>query len=328
MWVITTVLGVALVLLALGDALATTINVTERAGPMARTVLHLSRSPLRAVLRGPRRAIVGLVQTVLMLATWTGALWLGWWLVMLGDPVVLIRGEDGVAAGMIDHLYVAGYSVFTLGAGDFVPASTAAQLSTVLAAGTGLVLVTLEVTYLLGLTGASQHKRRVARILHGLGGDVPTVVRRAFDGRGFSAAEQLLDSLANDLAELAEHHVAFPVLHELAASRRELAAGPALLRLHDAVHLMHACTAEEARLPELPVVMTRAAVDELLTSMPELDLAGEPPPTPDTRVLKELGVPLAPSTGHATLTEADHERRRGLHALAVHEGWADDGSAS
>jgi hypothetical protein len=320
MWILTTVLGVVVLVVAVTDALATTINVTERPPPLARAVLRTTRRPLRALLVGRRRALVGLLQTVLLLGTWGALLWGGWTLVLLADPVVLVRGESGAAAGVIDHLYVAGYAVFTLGNGDFSPATPAAQVLIVLAAGSGLAVVTLAVTYLLGLTGASQHKRRLARMVHGLGEDAHQMVRRSWTGSDFGPAAQALDSLATDVTELAEHHAAFPVLHEFAATRRELAAGPALLALLDAVTLMRACADDRARLPEMPAVQLGAAVDELLHSMPELEPQATPPPAPGTGVLEELGITVAPppSTG---VDEATHARRRGLHALAVHEGW-------
>lgn len=322
MWVVTTVLGVAVLAATVLDALVTTINVSERPAPVARSVLAGTRRPLRAVLRGRYRVAVGLVQTALMLATWAGLLWVGWWLVLLAEPVVLVRGDGGAVAGVVDHLYVAGYALFTLGNGDFTPATASAQLLTVLAAATGLGVVTLEVTYLLGLTGAAQHKRRLARMVHGMGPDAPEIVRRAWTGRDFSAAAQLLDSVATDLVELAEHHTAFPVLHEFAASRRELAVGPALLELLDAVRLMEAPEEPDARIPELPAAMVRAAVDELLYSMPQLEPHTEPPPPPGPGVLDELDIAVDPAARDGgPVDEPEHTRRRDLHAFGVHEGW-------
>jgi hypothetical protein len=334
MWPFILLAGTAVVVLAIVDALMTTLNVTERPAPVARTVLGASRRPLRAVLRGPRRAGVGLAQTVLMLGTWTALLWLGWWLVLLADPLVLVRSDGGAVAGAVDHLYVAGYGIFTLGTGDFTPATASAQLATVLAAGSGLALVTLEVTYLLGLTGAAQHKRRLARVVHGMGRDATQIVARSWNGEDFEQAAQLLDPLADDLVELAEHHAAFPVLHEFAASRRELAVGPAMLALLDAIHLMRRAT-PGARLPELPVAMVHAAVDELLLTMPELEPDATPPPAPGVEVLERLDIPVAGDTadeaadGTAADTagyEAVRTRRRDLYALALHEGWPPGGT--
>lgn len=49
---------------------------------------------------------------------------------------------NGEPAGLVDRLYFTGYTVFTLGNGDFKPGSGIWQIATGAAAGTGLFLVT------------------------------------------------------------------------------------------------------------------------------------------------------------------------------------------
>lgn len=56
----------------------------------------------------------------------------------------------GNPAGTVERLYFTGYTVFTLGNGDFRPGAGTWQLATVAATGTGLVLITLAITYAVG----------------------------------------------------------------------------------------------------------------------------------------------------------------------------------
>jgi hypothetical protein len=103
------------------------------------------------------------------------------------------------------------------------------RMVTVIASGSGLFTVTLEVTYLVSLTSAISHERSTARQASALGGDVPTILRRAWDGRSFRGIEPILQSLARDLSALAEEHRLFPVLHDVLPNERRLALGPSLL---------------------------------------------------------------------------------------------------
>jgi hypothetical protein len=325
---VTGVFGVVVVVLVLTDAVTTTVNVSEQPGVFADRVVQLSRRPLRALFRRTRRPSVALGQVVLLIVVWTTLLWLGWWLILLTEPARFVHTTTGATADALDTLYVAGFAVFALGVGDIGPTSRAAQLLLPLASVTGLGLVTLEITYLLSLTRAAAHKRQVARMLHNLGDDADQIVAHLWDGTSFAHAPTILNPLATEMALLAEHQLAFPVLYEFGARRRELAVAPGLVRLLDALVVMHDRAAPQHRLPSV-------THHQLLTSMQELVLATplegrdvtEAAP-PGTRILERLGIPVVETPND----EVSRELRRALHRLAVEEGWpmadddADDGS--
>ena len=56
-------------------------------------------------------------------------------------------------------LYFTGYTIFTLGNGDFTPTGAFWQLATVLATASGVLFVTSSVTYVLSVLGAVTQKR-------------------------------------------------------------------------------------------------------------------------------------------------------------------------
>lgn len=316
-WIATSVLGGLLVVAGLWDAVTTTVNVNERIGHVARAVFAVTHRPLSALLRGGARSSAALLQVVVLILTWLALLWLGWWLVLLGRPAAFAHSATGEAAGAADTLYVAGYGLFALGVGDIAPTTTAAQVLVVLSSATGLILITLVVTYLLMLTRAATHKRHVARLVRSLGDGPEEIVRHAWDGSSFQPAIPPLQDIARELAMVAEHQVTFPVLYEFGTHRPELTLGGRLVDILDAIHLMRAA-APQARIPEVSSHQLRVGMAELVRAVPLLDEVDELAPEPGVGVLDQLGVPV---TDGEVDTHLDAALRRELHALAMLEGW-------
>ncbi|MFA9447172.1 hypothetical protein [Egicoccus sp. AB-alg6-2] len=312
------VFGVALALFVLRDAIRTTINLSEKTGPIASLVLRGGRRVAQVLPRRLTRT-AGLAITVAVVLSWTLGLWIAW-TIALSDPAtgVVVSGQDR-PLGLLDTFYVAGFSIFTLGTGDLEVTNTTGRLVTVFAAGTGLFTVTLEVTYLLSLTSAAAHERSTARQTYALGHDAAQIVARSFDGHTFRQVEPLLQQLARDLSTLAEQHRTFPVLHDVLPSTRALALGPSLLALSDAVDAMHFAVPEECAINRLTYQQLTESIDGVLAGLPP---GSDPPAPPDppaaTEMLQRAGCHQARPVPD---NEAIAKRRRGLYGLAAEEGW-------
>ncbi|MFA9430628.1 hypothetical protein [Egicoccus sp. AB-alg2] len=320
-------LGAAMAVFVLRDAIRTTINLSEKRGPIATLVLKTGR---RITEMLPRRfkTTAGLAITIAVVVSWTLGLWLAWFVALLDPAVEIVRSGDDAPLGLLDTLYVAGFSIFTLGTGDLEADNTAGRLVTVVASGTGLFTVTLEVTYLLSLTSAAAHERSTARQTYALGHDAAQIVARAFDGRTFAQVEPLLQQLARDLSTLAEQHRTFPVLHDVLPSSRELALGPSLLALSDAADVMHFAAPEACAINRLTYQQLTEAIDGVLAGLPPGRRPPEPPAAaPAGALLRQAG---CEESRPMPDDEAVADRRRGLYALASEEGWesaADDAIA-
>lgn len=89
---------------------------------------------------------------MLTLGTWLLLLWAGWTLVFSASPEAVLQDPEGVPADGWARAYFAGFSVFTLGVGDYVPNGPVWQLLTVVAVVSGLALTTMAITYLVSCT--------------------------------------------------------------------------------------------------------------------------------------------------------------------------------
>ncbi|MDP8961926.1 MAG: ion channel, partial [Actinomycetota bacterium] len=202
------VFGVGLLALALGDAITTTIRISRRGGPVTRLVSGVLWRALSRLRRRPTWLppfyFAGLVVTLSVVAFWIAAIIGGWFLLFSSSPGAIVDTLTGQPVDAVSRLYFAGYTVFTLGIGDIRPSGAVWKTCTWLAAGSGLFLTTLAITYIIPLTTSASQKRQLARLISGLGRDPADVVTKGWSGGDFRALEGWLLSLTPMLTRLAE----------------------------------------------------------------------------------------------------------------------------
>lgn len=324
------VAGLALLALGLGDAIGTTIRVGRRGGPVTRLVSGLLWRGLSRLRRRSRSGLplyfagfAGLAVTLSVVAFWIAAMIGGWFLLFASSPTALVDVMTGQPTDALSRLYFSGYTVFTLGLGDIRPSGAVWQTATWLAAGSGLLLTTLAITYIIPLTTSASQKRQLARLISGLGRNPADIVTKGWSGRDFTALEGWLLSLTPMLTRLAEHHLAYPMLHFFHTADREAALAPSIAVLDEALLLLSVVD-QEVRPSSLTLDPPRAAIRALLSTMPEAYVMGadEPPPAPDLAFLDEHEIPHQPvAASRAAFTSAASHRRQ-LLSLVHHEGWS------
>jgi hypothetical protein len=114
------VAGVAVLTLVAWDVLATTMSLTSVAGPVSRgltgAVWETSRRAPGSVGTALKTRAGPVLLPVTVIA-WVTLLWLEWWLVLLGDADGVESAATGAPASALERLYVAGFSVSTVGLG-------------------------------------------------------------------------------------------------------------------------------------------------------------------------------------------------------------------
>lgn len=317
--------GLALLALAFYDLVKTTLG--QGGGPLTNRVTALVWRVVLAVhRRRPAHGLLtaaGVAGILLVTLVWLALVWGGWTLVFSSDPGAVVWSDSRRPATLAERSRYAGFTMVTLGMGDFEPEGGRWKIATALAAASGFSLITLSLTYLTPLVGAATAKRQLGLYLSTLGRTPDEVVRQAWDGESCAALEPHLQNLAPMIALLAERHLTYPALHHFHA-RRQSAVAPGLAALDDALTLLAvACRPGCGPSPAL-ALSTRRAIDALLGTLDSafIDPAGEAPPPPDVEPLRRAGVPLA---GDAAIADrfAEHEvRRRLLGAFVDSDGWS------
>lgn len=162
-----TVLGVALVMLALRDIFDVLFHPLGR-GMVARRVVRGVAWAARRVPRGPSTIglLAGPLGYVAVVATWAALLALGWALIFLPqlpggfhfDPAL----NPAEHAGFLDALYVSLVNLTSLGYGDISPASSLLRILGPVETMFGLGLLTASISWLISIYGSISRRDSLA----------------------------------------------------------------------------------------------------------------------------------------------------------------------
>jgi hypothetical protein len=164
--------------------------------------------------------------------------------------------------------------------------------------------------------------RQFASQISALGDRPEEIVGRGFDGKSFGPLETWLPDLLPGLLELGQNQLAFPILHTFRSVTPSAAAPARTALLAEALLLLRAGVAPEARPPEMLVRPLDRALDQLLqTMLPDFEKLPAAPPPPDLAALARAGTPTVSEAEFVAAVAQEESRRRHLHAMVRHDGW-------
>jgi hypothetical protein len=318
--------GLALIVLALLDVAWTTTAAGSGAGPVTSRVADgLWRASLAVHRRRPSHrmlSVAGVAIVFAVLAVWIAMILAGWSMVFGVAPGAVRDATTGVPADFVDRLYFVGYTVFTLGIGDFVPGNGSWQLATILATGSGLVMVTLSITYLVPVASAVGGRREVAAYISSLGSNPSAIVGTAWDGSGFDGLDQHFVELTARLTTLRQQHLTYPVVHFFHSGNPVNSAPPNIANLAQALHLLARGVDPTVRLPPSILLPLERALDAFLDTLGETRLSPAEPVAPEPLDdLRRIGVPTVADAEYAAAEEHTRRRRSVVAGLLVDDGW-------
>ena len=314
-----TLLGVGLLVAAVVDIVWTTLWVEGGAGPLTSPFMAGTWRTLRAVAGDNSRILSFAGPLILVggLAAWLLLLWTGWTFVFIGSEHTLVDTVDRGAVSWVDQLYFIGYTMFTLGNGDFAPVDGLAQVATVLVAGSGMLFVTLSVTYVLSVLDAVTQKRAFATNVSGLGSRGEEVVRTAWNGQSFPSLDLQLNTFTSQLVELTLNHKAYPILHYFHSRDRSQAPVASVAVLDDALTILRFGVPEQHRPGNAVLANARASVKSYLETLRGgfIKPADRAPPPPDLASVRDAGVPTTDEHEFEAAVDDLGERRRATLGL-------------
>lgn len=322
--------GAAVLLVLLVDLVWTTLAAGSGGGPVSsRVTAVLWRIALAVPFRRfPHRrlAVAGVAVVVSVPLLWTAMALVGWSLVFFADTGAVVSDPDGVPASSVERLYFVGFTVFTLGVGDFRPGPGAWQLATVVATGSGLVLVTMAVSYLVPVASAEAKRRHIATSVAALGSSEEAIVCDAWSGRDFAGMDSHLSLLSSEISEAGQQLLAYPVLHYLHSVDEHAAPSPQIVRLHGALLLLAEGVAPEVRPPPAALTPARRAVGTYLITLEDrfVTVDEDLTPAPSLAPLRAAGIPTVDDDTWAEALAAHEHERRILAAMLRGDGWPVD----
>ncbi len=318
--------GIVLVAVAMLDVLWTTLSTTG-GGPLssglarglwrsARGLQHWSGSSRPLQLVGPAILLASLL-------LWVVLLWAGWTLLFSASPDAVRALQTDAPASPSGRVYFVGYTLFTLGIGNYVPAPGGWEIVTAVASLNGLFLITLSITYLVAVLSAATRKHQLATVIATLGCTPHDIVCRAWTDDDLASFRAHLVQLVSMIERHARNHLAYPVLHYFHSPQRRVAVSLRLAALDDALLLMEHGLASGESPGKATLAPAREAIGGLLSTLHGAFIHPDEaaPPPPSLELLSEAGVPVAGEDAYRRGSANAVERRQLMQAYVKDDGW-------
>lgn len=318
---ITFIIGLLCLLLIGLDIFWTTLWVDGGSGPVSRWIAKAVWKTFKSIGRNHPKflSLAGPFILVFTLLSWIVLLWLGWLLLFLGDPQAITDTRDNQPIRFIELLYFTGFTIFTLGIGDYVPKAGFWQVATVIASGNGMLFITLGVTYVLSVLNAVTLQRSFASTITGLGMSGSEFVKKTWNGDRFRNTDLLLNSASSQLNTLTAQHKAYPILHHYHPSDLDQSATIGVTILDEALTLLELGIQENHQPDFLYIEEARSSISSYLKVIPAniRKKASQVPPAPDVDGLRKQGLPVVDADAFADRLHDLKERRAILLSLVT-----------
>jgi hypothetical protein len=319
--------GIFLIMMVLRDLITTTLSF-QGAGRITRFISEkIWRLFLRASNRkGTSKLLdhVGYLNMVVIILTWVVGMWLGAFLLLLTDPLSVLDSSTNVAATTWEKLYFSGYTLSTLGNGDFKPGSTIWDIITNLLAFSGLAFITVSITYIMPVLSAVILQVKLSVFINCMGDTPQQILINGWDGKNFDRLLKHDAEISNAVIQHSENHKAYPIIHYFHNSTLKKSIIPSLAMLDEAISMLMHVVAEHARPDQKDLSLLRGSLDfymEVLKQDQKIETDALPAP-PDWSELVQQGIPLKKDNLEAFNTyETLNKRRRILAHLLQEDGW-------
>lgn len=219
-----TAAGFVLLALIIFDIYATVLHSSARYGPVGeslnRSVWRLTRAVAFRLSRPNRHRLLNMVGPLLLpllIVVYIVLLIMAFALVYYPHiPGGFTYGVSHPEPGWVDAFYFSGVTLTTVGYGDVMPRTTPLRFLALFEAASGLVVISLAITYMLTVYAALERKRAVAVSLYhqaGQGADVAGFIAHHFVEGRFYGLRDALRTVTRDLQGLLESHIDHPVIH-------------------------------------------------------------------------------------------------------------------
>jgi hypothetical protein len=255
-----------------------------------------------------------------LLTMWIALLYLGWFLIYLSSDESILRGKDEVPATVAEKLYFTGFSISTLGVGDYIPNGKVWQIVTVLCSISGFFLLTFIISFIVSVIEKQALRRRLALHIHYLGKSPQDIITKYWQPDENIVLDHALDSILDDLIEFAQQQLDQPILNRFHGPSKGRSIERALVVIDETLTM--AIFAVDSDLPPASV-QAQQAITDYLDSLQEIEVADvdTAPPIPDFTPLREADIPLYDDDVIQSHYERLTNRREKLQALIQSTGW-------
>lgn len=271
--------------------------------------------------RKPLLNSAGLIIVTTIISTWIVLIWIGYTMVFTFQTDSIVHSQSRLPADVWEKLYYTGFSLSTLGVGDFVANGNLWRVITIFLAVTGLIFITLSITYLIPLLSAVTNKRKISIYISMLGKSPEELILNAWNGKDLAVLNQHFNKLMWQILDLKEKHLLYPVLHYFHSSNKWHGTPITLSLLDEALTIILSSDEMKQKMDIQTLKMLRISVNEYLDILDGTYIysADEEPPLPELTTLnRHIGLDIEKAK---EFIRSIKKRRRLLNGMLQADGW-------
>ena len=266
----------------------------------------------------------GYILLITIVLIWVFVLWLSFVMLLSADTGSVINSTTKVPADLGERIYYAGYTISTLGMGDFIVTSDFWRIISSIYSFTGLILLTMSVTYFIPVLSAIIEQRKLGIRLSNLGESPEAILINCWNGKDFQKLVDKIEDLSESIVHHSQNHRAYPVIHYFHNWKEKNAVILQLARLHEALYLLQYEVKEDYR-PEAgrlkPLEIAFQNYREVITEVTHIKIMEEAPALAKTDLLKQNGL-LMGDRSELAVEEDLIQTRRLFQTLVRQDGWS------
>lgn len=315
--------GLALLLVYAHDLITTALS-TIGSGRITRYISVFLWKCLLFVRRitGSRKVLSygGTLIMLTILVNWLLGIWASCTIMILSEEESVMNIETNTPGSLFSKIYYTGYTLSTFGNGDMEPGTPFWEVFTALFSFTGLIFISVAITYLLPVLSAEIEKQRLSAYISTLGYSVEEIIRQAWNGQDVRSLEVHLPALTTLILKHTQNHHVYPILHYFHTERKKDAFVLNLTNLDEVLNLLE-LVPEHLRPSKQAMLPLQNAISHYLATVQNVYVhpAKQPPPPPDRAFIADL----------VSIDEKEWKehyrcwgkRRRMLLGLINNDGW-------
>lgn len=322
MWL--TVLGIIILCAAIIDLLWTTLG-THGGGPVSAPMTSVMWSVFEKIGKKRRHRLLSFVGSIILfdvLVFWIAMVWIGWTLVFYGRHAI-VDSSSGKPSDFPSVITFVAAQMFTPGTSQYIARSSLWKVTGSIAAGSGLVLITVAITYIVAVLSAAVEKRTLGSYIWDMGATPEGIIERAWAGDRFEDIQQHLVEVVGAIELFAENHLAYPVLQYFHSENRRNASPLRIAALFDTLMLLTAGVVDAYRPPRMALLSACDAIRGLAETLEGefVKPADEAPPYPDISILRSRDIPAVNDEDFRRAVDKESAVRRRLAGLVDKAGW-------
>ncbi len=322
------IIGIGLLIAVTFDFMQT-VFIPKGAGFITESIT-ISVATLYKVLTGNNGAnkfldYKGLAIIITMIATWLILIWFSVTFIYAFDASSVIDSQTKENATFIEKLYFTGYTLSTLGLGEYQPQGNFWMVLTSIVSVSGFTIVTISITYIVPVINNIIEKLTLSLQIASLGESPENMLINGYDGQNFEGLSDQFSTLASNIFRYAKNHAAYPILHHVHSSDKDENTILKLVSLDEACTLLMYHIPEEKCLQKINLQQVRRAITFYLESLRNVEISKTSPPHADFDKIEEaLGIRLENRDGekHQEIYQKLSARRSLLKGLVEDDGFS------